>query len=606
MPLRIFVTTDNHVGYNELDPVRGEDAAKSFDEAMSIAHSSDVDFVIQGGDLFHLSKPSKHSLYAVMKILRKYCLNDKPIEFQVLNHGPLTLSDAAQEFDFPNFEDPNINVGLPVFAVSGNHDDASGSRATNLLSPLDVLSMAGLINHFGRINDATNIVVTPILIEKEGIRVALYGMASVRDERLYRTFRDNKVKFLRPKEEPELWYNILVVHQNHSQHGSTNFLPEQFLPNFINLVIWGHEHECLIDPVPNLNKGFKVMQPGSTVATSLSESETEPKHVAIVTIAPNKLMSYKKIKLKTVRPIAVKTVVISRDAGHIKVSDREARGKLTNWLMGEVESLIEESIDRWKADHKEDARQLPVPLPLIRLRADYSGGYEVENTTRFSNRFVGRVANSNNILHLLKKRSRESNRILPKISSESGYLDPAEHRGNGSEQVGELVHRHLSVEKLRILFEGAMSVALSNFVDKDEKTALKQGVDSLVEAQMEKLLKSVNEQNVYQSSNAQSANHPIKDATPEISKSEKNSGSEILNSTNIQVDEQMEILSSEDESQPRPSLVKPAKLPPVNLPKTRRARRIAKFEAPYEEIQTISVADISDSSEEMFSPNEYS
>lgn len=612
MPLRIFVTTDNHVGYNELDPIRGEDAAKSFDEAMSIALSSDVDFVIQGGDLFHLNKPSKHSLYAVTKTLRRTCLGDKPIEFQVLNHGPLALSDAAMEFDFPNFEDPNINVGLPVFAISGNHDDAGGSRSTNLISPLDVLSMAGLINHFGRINDATNITVTPILIQKEGIRVALYGMASVRDERLYRTFRDNKVKFLRPKDEPETWYSILVVHQNHSQHGPTNFLPEQFLPNFIDLVIWGHEHECLIDPVENPNKGFKVMQPGSTVATSLSESEIAPKHVAIITIAPNKLMSVEKLKLRTVRPIAMKTVVLSRDASHINVSDREARGKITQWLMGEVESLIVESKDRWNADHGENAHQLPAPLPLIRLRADYSGGYEVENTTRFSNRFVGRVANSNDILHLVKRRSTESNRILPKSSS--GISDPSltELRENGLEKVGELVHRNLSVEQLKILYEKGMSEALLKFVEKDEKTALKQGVDTLVEVQMKKLLASVNNLNVERSSEHQTTstgvsatNYPEEDVPTKRSDSKEPSERPSHNLAEIQEAGQEEIMSSEEDLQQPPSAAIRTEPSARTRQTTRRARQASKIAPSPEELEAIAAADSVDDSDEMFSPDEF-
>ena len=43
------------------------------------------------------------------------------------------------------------------------------------------------------------------------------------------------------------------------------------------MVIWGHEHECLIDPVYNAEQGFYVVQPGSSVATSLCEGEAEPK-----------------------------------------------------------------------------------------------------------------------------------------------------------------------------------------------------------------------------------------------------------------------------------------------------------------------------------------
>ena len=46
-----------------------------------------------------------------------------------------------------------------------------------------------------------------------------------------------------------------------------------------DLVIWGHEHESLIDPKQGPEgKGFHVIQPGSTVATSLVESEVRVGH----------------------------------------------------------------------------------------------------------------------------------------------------------------------------------------------------------------------------------------------------------------------------------------------------------------------------------------
>lgn len=40
--IRILVSTDNHVGYNERDPVRGDDSWKTFHEIMTIAKERDV------------------------------------------------------------------------------------------------------------------------------------------------------------------------------------------------------------------------------------------------------------------------------------------------------------------------------------------------------------------------------------------------------------------------------------------------------------------------------------------------------------------------------------------------------------------------------------
>ena len=62
------------------------------------------------------------------------------------------------------------------------------------------------------------------------------------------------------------------------------FLKEGFLPEFLDLVIWGHEHECRIRPEYNELQRFYVSQPGSSVITSLSESEVGPKHVGLLKI----------------------------------------------------------------------------------------------------------------------------------------------------------------------------------------------------------------------------------------------------------------------------------------------------------------------------------
>jgi double-strand break repair protein MRE11 len=47
-----------------------------------------------------------------------------------------------------NFDNPNLNVGLPVFTIHGNHDDPSGA---DNLSAVDLLSACGLVNYFGKV-----------------------------------------------------------------------------------------------------------------------------------------------------------------------------------------------------------------------------------------------------------------------------------------------------------------------------------------------------------------------------------------------------------------------------------------------------------------------
>ncbi len=40
--IRILVATDSHVGFNERDPIRGDDSWKSFHEVMCLAKEQDV------------------------------------------------------------------------------------------------------------------------------------------------------------------------------------------------------------------------------------------------------------------------------------------------------------------------------------------------------------------------------------------------------------------------------------------------------------------------------------------------------------------------------------------------------------------------------------
>lgn len=80
-----------------------------------------------------------------------------------------------------------------------------------------------------------------------------------------------------------------MLHQNRVNRGSKNYVPEQIVPENICLVLCGYEHNCRIHPerVPGCN--YMVTQHGSSLTTSLSESESYEKYIAVVSIVGNEL-----------------------------------------------------------------------------------------------------------------------------------------------------------------------------------------------------------------------------------------------------------------------------------------------------------------------------
>lgn len=332
--LRILIATDNHLGYAEKDPVRGNDSIVTFEEILNTAKKLEVDFILLGGDLYHENKPSRRIIHASLSLLRNYCLGDKPVQFEFLSDQSKNF-EHCQEFPLLNYDDPNLNISIPVFSIHGNHDDPTGQG--NLCS-LDLLHTAGYVNYFGKTSSLDKIQISPLLIQKGTTKLAMYGLGSVRDERLHRMFLHKNVTMLRPKEEQKDWFNMFVIHQNRSKHGPTNHIPEQFLDDFLDLIIWGHEHECRIDPEWNGTQNFFVSQPGSSVATSLSEGEAVPKCCGLLQIK-GKNFRIKKIPLETVRQFYMEDIVLSETS--LEPGDPDIARKVETYCKEKVDTLLE-------------------------------------------------------------------------------------------------------------------------------------------------------------------------------------------------------------------------------------------------------------------------
>lgn len=469
----ILLTTDNHVGVYEDDPIRSDDGWKTWHEITDIAVERDVDMIVQGGDLFHINKPSKKLMYQVMKLIRANCFGDRPVEFEMVL-DPSTVFTSG--FNHGNYEDANINVSVPIFAILGNHDDATGD---GLLSPMDVLAISGMVNHFGKVENNEKVVVLPLLLEKGSTKLALYGLQSIRDERLHRSFRDGNVQFQRPLEHTNDWFNLFCIHQNHAQHLVTSHIPESFLPTFLDFVLWGHEHECIPNPVPNPMTEFDVLQAGLSIATLLAEGELAEKHVFVLNVR-GKDYSIEAIPLTTVRPFLLKTISLDESGVEPGPSSKQS---VVEYLTNEVEAAIDEANREFLL--RNHLMAVDAPLPLIRLKVEYSGGYEIENTRRFLNRFVGKVANVNDIIHFYKRRVKTASDTT---SENKRGPSPTADAGKPEINLEHILHQMLLETQLALLPEKGMDYAVKKYLETEDKHVLHGYIGSEIKQEAQHLL----------------------------------------------------------------------------------------------------------------------
>lgn len=167
-----------------------------------------------------------------------------------------------------------------------------------------MLSACGLVNYVGKIDlphSAENeqqegIAIKPVLLRKGNSKIALYGVGNVKDARMHFELRSNRVKMYMPRDKNE-WFNILLLHQNRYvfrpsptldniimshfsvPHGPQQSVPEGMFDDSVDFVMWGHEHDCRIQPEEVAGKRYHICQPGSSVATSLADGESLEKYV---------------------------------------------------------------------------------------------------------------------------------------------------------------------------------------------------------------------------------------------------------------------------------------------------------------------------------------
>lgn len=470
---KILISTDNHLGYNEPSYDLGEDSFRTFEEVLHLAVSNNVDMLLLAGDLFHENKPSRKTLYKTMRLLRTYCFSSTP------KHNLSTISNPSSSYS----NVPSLPVSLPVYVIHGNHDDPTGGPPNESLSALDLLEMAGLVTYFGRARSSCKIHVAPVLLRKGNSGLALYGLGNIRDEILYHTWQNLKaVSWLEPtlahsstaQEASQItpnipWFSLFALHQNRYTRGSSRAISETLLPKWLNYVVWGHEHES----IPHLTSTKPpIVQPGSTVATSLSVMESGSKNAVMIEVCAGKLVSHKPVPLHTVRNFKFRDISLTEVEG---ISQRDPKEKVERALLRIVDKMLtEQNIlfdQRLQAFRNgirmQDINGIMYPphsfyvekltpllrMPLIRLRVDKFGTWNTPNSQAFGRNYTECIASPWRILLYYRRKQRlPLKRSRPFLQGEStGPMPPSQSEAMNNDKDEDLDFTRNQVDNMAIV-----------------------------------------------------------------------------------------------------------------------------------------------------------
>ncbi|XP_076239409.1 double strand break repair nuclease mre11 [Calliopsis andreniformis] len=480
---KILVATDIHLGfdYNKKAGHVSEDSFTTFEEILQYARDYEVDFILLGGDLFHDTKPSQIAILKCMELLRKYCLGPREIKVQFLSDPEVVFRHCT--YKTVNYEDPNINVSIPVFSIHGNHDDPSFGA----VGSMDLLSVSGLINYFGKWTDLTQVSISPLILKKGETHVALYGLSYINDQRLSRLLRDFKVDMLRPKDIPDC-FNIFVLHQNRAQHGEYAYIPQNKLPNFLNLIIWGHEHECRITPEFITDAEYFISQPGSSIATSLCEAEAKPKHVGLLSVNGMKF-KMKKLKLKTVRPFVFDNLVLQEQ----EIPKDDFSASPSTAVYNFVDKYIEDKLIPQAAEQLTGHPKQPIQ-PLLRLRIFHTKEEELFDTMKLAQKYCEEVANPMEMVVFRKEKSlyRKPGTTISRFDDDLEEMAQALHYNDDDIDWNRTVQGGIkkfftseeNKDKLTVLTVNGLNEALNRFVDRGDNESFK----DIVSHQMKKTI----------------------------------------------------------------------------------------------------------------------
>ncbi len=231
--MRIAIVSDTHLGYERFREDAFIQAKEALEQAQSVS-----DMIIMPGDIFDYRHPKPDVIAEAIII------------FGGLSKKEFPSKVTSFEGKSPLYTDK------PIILIPGTHE----RRSDTAVDPTDLLSLAGLV---------VNVSMGKAVVEKNGEKVAVFGVGGVAEER----FKDTLTQLaFKPVDGA---FNILMFHQSLYEllPFSKDFMHIEELPEGFDLYVDGHIH----NKVELKCHGKPFLVPGSTVLTQLKDGEQEQK-----------------------------------------------------------------------------------------------------------------------------------------------------------------------------------------------------------------------------------------------------------------------------------------------------------------------------------------
>lgn len=453
---RIAIFTDTHLGYNEKDIVQREDSFNAFSECLQQAQLHNCDIILHSGDLFNDKNPSMHTLISAMKALNQYVIGEG-------NPPEITYAEGLSLH--PNWLDPNIKIKIPFFCIHGNHDAPVG--LTEPLSAVQILSIPKYINYFKDITKEDDIYrLEPVVLKRDNIRIIIYGFGWISEIDFIDCIKFKKLQLVPPPSDTDATksFRILMVHQNATTYGEhaekvqdllSNALPNDSDENKIDLVIWGHEHENLVEPRKYGN--IMVTQPGSTIYTQIRKKDATPRSMAILEIDsdPESKYEFRPYVLSS-RKFIYREIELDKIFKGTKTPDDKIR-------------KIEEEINSILAEENVDENDKPI-MKIVLISHNME-----TNTLSLSSiyhAFQNKIANHQNFIKIMNKSVKDNNKEPKKSTNNTGPTgDPS--------SMEKMMEEDLDAASFQIIPLEILTQSFQQFIHGDDSKAFETNVETV-------------------------------------------------------------------------------------------------------------------------------